>query len=61
MAGFAGAVPADREGTGLVVPRNAVEVEQESELTLAVVGEGDLAGPGAELFAQFAPAFTSGA
>jgi hypothetical protein len=37
----------DGEATGLVFPGNAIEIKEEGELTLAVVGEVDLVGSGA--------------
>jgi hypothetical protein len=57
LGGLAVAVPCDRKRAWLVVPGDRVEVEQKGELTLAVVGKGDLARPELLPFAQLTPAF----
>src|SRR5690606_22566273 len=53
-------VPGDGERPRLVLPRDPVEVQQECELSFAVVSELDLFGAGSFFDAQLAPAWTLG-
>lgn len=60
LMGLAALVPADRKRARLVIPWNAVEVEEESELSFAVMGKVRLVGAKPRLIRQLTPAFTSG-
>jgi hypothetical protein len=42
LGGLAIAIPGDRERAGLVIPFNAIEVQEECKLPLTVVSERDL-------------------